>query len=119
MHFLIWLNLAENRITHAKTALTAALADAREPDAVLHLLRDDRPASDADLPHTGATLEWERLLSSAFVRDEDYGTRCSTLFRIDDGGGAVFYEWSWDRMGETSGTRRFEFAIEGGDAPSP
>ena len=106
------------KVQNAKTALTAALADAREPDAILHLLRDDRPASDADLPQTGATLEWERLLSSAFVRDEDYGTRCSTLFRVDDRRGAVFYEWSWDRTGEPSGTRRFEFAVEGNDAPS-
>jgi uncharacterized protein with NRDE domain len=80
-------------------------------------LRDDRRASDADLPQTGATLEWERLLSSAFVRAHDYGTRCSTLFRVDERCGAVFHEWSWDRMGETSGTLRFDFAIEGCDAP--
>jgi uncharacterized protein with NRDE domain len=106
------------KVQNAKTALTAALADARDADAILRLLRDDRRARDADLPQTGATLAWERLLSSAFVRDEDYGTRCSTLFRVDEHRGAVFYEWSWDRMGETSGTRRFEFAIEGCDAPS-
>jgi uncharacterized protein with NRDE domain len=106
------------KVRNAKSALTAALADPREPDAILQLLRDDRPAGDADLPQTGATLEWERLLSSAFVRNAEYGTRCSTLFRADDHGAAIFYEWSWDRSGETSGTRRFEFAIEGGGAPS-
>jgi uncharacterized protein with NRDE domain len=105
------------KVQNAKTALTAALADPHDADAILHLLRDDRRASDADLPQTGATLEWERLLSSAFVRAQDYGTRCSTLFRVDERCGAVFYEWSWDRMGETSGTRRFDFAIEGCDAP--
>jgi uncharacterized protein with NRDE domain len=106
------------KVRKAKTALTAALADPRDADAVLHLLRDDRRASDADLPRTGATLEWERLLSSAFVRAEDYGTRCSTLFRLDERCEAVFYEWSWDRMGEASGTRRFDFAVEGCDAPA-
>jgi uncharacterized protein with NRDE domain len=106
------------KVRAAKTALTAALADPRDADAILHLLRDDRPASDADLPQTGAALEWERLLSSAFVRAEDYGTRCSTLFRVDERGGAVFCEWSWDRMGETSATKRFEFCIEGSDAAS-
>jgi uncharacterized protein with NRDE domain len=104
------------KVQNAKTALTAALADPRDAAAVLHLLRDDRPASDGDLPRTGATLEWERLLSSAFVRAPDYGTRCSTLLRIDERGGAVFYEWSWDRMGEASGTRRFEFVIDDSDA---
>jgi uncharacterized protein with NRDE domain len=106
------------KVQNAKTALTAALADPSDADAILHLLRDDRRARDADLPQTGATLEWERLLSSAFVRAEDYGTRCSTLFRVDERGAAVFCEWSWDCMGETSGTRRFEFAVEGFDAPA-
>ena len=74
--------------------------------------------SDGDLPRTGLRLEWERLLSSAFVRAPDYGTRCSTLFRVDQSGAAVFYEWSWDRAGEASGTRCFEFAVQGSDAPS-
>jgi uncharacterized protein with NRDE domain len=106
------------KVQNAKTALTAALADPREAEAILHLLRDDRPASDSDLPRTGATLEWERLLSSAFVRAPDYGTRCSTLLRIGARGEAVFHEWSWDRTGEASGTRCFEFAIEGSHAPS-
>jgi uncharacterized protein with NRDE domain len=106
------------KVQNAKTALTAALADPRDANTILHLLRDDRPASDGDLPSTGATLEWERLLSSAFVRAPDYGTRCSTLLRIDARGGAVFHEWSWDRMGGASGTRCFEFAIEGCDALS-
>jgi uncharacterized protein with NRDE domain len=106
------------KVQNAKTALTAALADPRDTDAILHLLRDDRPASDGDLPGTGATLEWERLLSSAFVRAPDYGTRCSTLLRIGERGDAVFQEWSWDRRGEPSGTRCFEFAVEGCDAPA-
>jgi uncharacterized protein with NRDE domain len=105
-------------VRNAKTALTAALADPRDADAILYLLRDDRRASDADLPRTGATLEWERLLSSAFVRAEDYGTRCSTLFRLDERCDAVFCEWSWDRLGEASGTRRFDFVVEGCDAPA-
>jgi uncharacterized protein with NRDE domain len=104
------------KVENAKSALTAALADPRDTDAILHLLRDDRPANDGDLPRTGVTLEWERLLSSAFVRAADYGTRCSTLFRIDERSAAVFYEWSWDRRSEASGTKCFEFAIEGSDA---
>jgi uncharacterized protein with NRDE domain len=105
------------KVQNAKTALTAALAQPHDADAILHLLRDDRRASDAELPQTGTTLEWERLLSSAFVRDENYGTRCSTLLRIGERRDAVFCEWSWDRMGEMSGTRRFEFTLESCDAP--
>ncbi len=93
------LDTAWPKVQNAKTALTAALTDPCDTDAILHLLRDDRRASDTDLPHTGASLEWERLLSSAFVRADDYGTRCSTLFRLDTLGDATFDEWSWDRLG--------------------
>jgi len=106
------------KVQNAKSALTEALADPCDTDAILHLLRDDRLARDADLPQTGASLAWERLLSSAFVRAADYGTRCSTLLRVDERGAAVFYEWSWDPVGEPSGTRRLEFAIEGTNARS-
>src|SRR5271156_2628932 len=43
------------KVENAKTALTAALADPRDTDAILRLLLDDRPASDGALPRTGAT----------------------------------------------------------------
>lgn len=44
-------------------------------------LADRSVAADASLPQTGIPLDWERELSSAFIRtpDETYGTRCSTL----------------------------------------
>jgi uncharacterized protein with NRDE domain len=106
------------KVRNAKTALTAALADARNAEAILKLLRDDRRAGDDDLPRTGATLEWERLLSSAFVRGTDYGTRCSTLLRVDERRDALFCEWSWDRSGELSDKRCFEFSLASGHAPA-
>jgi len=44
-------------------------------------LADPTVAPDEHLPSTGVSLEWERLLSSAFIRSSNglYGTRCSTL----------------------------------------
>lgn len=44
-------------------------------------LANRQTATDAQLPHTGVPLDWERALSPAFIRSEDgaYGTRCSTL----------------------------------------
>ena len=49
--------------------------------ALFSALASRQPAPDEDLPHTGVPLEWERVLSPAFVRTPDgaYGTRCSTL----------------------------------------
>lgn len=44
-------------------------------------LADRSPAPDGELPSTGVSHEWEKLLSPAFIRapEHGYGTRCSTL----------------------------------------
>jgi uncharacterized protein with NRDE domain len=100
------------KVQNAKTRLEAALLGLTDTAPLLAILRDDRPASDAQLPRTGASLEWERLLSSAFVRAPDYGTRCSTIIRIERQGRAYFEEWSWDSVGADSGRISLQFALE-------
>jgi uncharacterized protein with NRDE domain len=92
--------------------LQAALDDMTGTAPLLGLLRDDRPAPDAQLPRTGVSLEWERLLSSAFVRAPDYGTRCSTIIRIETRGRAYFDEWSWNSVGADIGKISLQFALE-------
>jgi uncharacterized protein with NRDE domain len=99
------------KVQQAKARLQAALGDMTDPTAVLALLRDDQPALDERLPRTGVSLEWERLLSSAFVRGTDYGTRCSTVIRFDQRGMALFEEWSWDASGSQLGKTSFQFEI--------
>jgi uncharacterized protein with NRDE domain len=79
---------------------------------LLELLRDDQPAPDELLPRTGVSLEWERLMSSAFVRAPDYGTRCSTIIRIEAAGRAYFDEWSWNSVGADIGRISLQFALE-------
>jgi len=67
-----WLETAPTNLDGAPAAfepLWAALAD------------DARAAPEA-LPATGVSPEWEHLLSSAFIRHADYGTRCSTLVLV-------------------------------------
>jgi uncharacterized protein with NRDE domain len=100
------------KVQNAKTRLEAALRDLTDTAPLLELLRDDRPAADAQLPRTGASLEWERLLSSAFVRAPDYGTRCSTIIRVDARGRAYFDEWSWDSVGSDIGRISLQFELE-------
>ena len=99
------------KVERAKARLHALLDQTIDPSSVLELLRDDRPARDEDLPGTGMSLEWERLLSSAFIRGSDYGTRCSTVIRIDQGGKVYFDEWTWDASGSESGRASFQFEI--------
>ncbi len=68
------------KIERVKAAFRQALA--RPPHeharALTSLLQDRTRAGDEALPHTGVPLEWERALSSIFIRYGDYGTRAST-----------------------------------------
>lgn len=100
------------KVQNAKSRLSQALTDLRDPGAVLALLRDDTPAPDEQLPRTGLSVPWERMVSSAFVRAQDYGTRCSTLVRIDQSRRACFDEWTWDSAGAEIGVRSLQFDLE-------
>ncbi len=99
------------KVQWAKSRLQTALADLPDTASVLSLLRDDRPAPDDQLPRTGVSLEWERMLSSAFVRSADYGTRCSTVVCIDRHGEVSFDEWAWDPSGAESARTSLRFAL--------
>jgi uncharacterized protein with NRDE domain len=101
------------KLSNAKSRLASALTDLRDENAILHLLRDDQPAADEELPSTGVSLDWERLLSSAFIRADAYGTRCTTVFRIDRDGRAQFDEWTWDRLGAESERTSLRFDVHG------
>ncbi|HWW19585.1 MAG TPA: NRDE family protein [Steroidobacteraceae bacterium] len=97
------------KVVAAKAALGAALTRLPEQQPLLALLRDEQQADDARLPRTGVSLEWERLLSSAFIRASGYGTRCSTLVLQDRRGSVQFAEWSWDPSGAPAGQVSFAF----------
>ncbi|HEY0745652.1 MAG TPA: NRDE family protein [Steroidobacteraceae bacterium] len=100
------------KVRTAKSRLSAALSGLENTEAALTLLRDEAVAPDDELPRTGVSLEWERLLSSAFIRSPDYGTRCSTLVRIDRRRRAWFDEWTWDARGLPAGSASFQFELE-------
>lgn len=73
------------KVQALKMRLRAAMHEASSADELatqlFAALADRSAAADDALPHTGIPLEWERHLSSAFIRTPDhaYGTRCSTL----------------------------------------
>ena len=48
------------------------------------ILRNSDPFPDEYLPNTGVPLELERLLSSLFIKSEDYGTRSSTVLLMSN-----------------------------------
>jgi len=103
------------KVGAGKAALAAALADLPDETAFWRLLHDPTIHADAALPVTGVSLEWERLLSAAFVRGQDYGTRCSTVVKVGaDGNGqqcASFDEQTWLPGGEQGERRRFRLFL--------
>lgn len=52
-------------------------------EALFSMLQDRETAADEELPSTGLTLEWERLLSPIFIESPHYGTRCSTVLEVN------------------------------------
>jgi uncharacterized protein with NRDE domain len=99
------------KVQNAKGRLKAALLGSSAAAPLLAMLRDEQPAPDAELPKTGVSLEWERLLSSAFVRAPDFGTRCSTIIRVAHQGRAYFDEWSWNSVGADIGRISLQFEL--------
>jgi uncharacterized protein with NRDE domain len=93
------------KVGAGKTALARALDGLPGDEALFALLRDDAIHADAALPRTGVGLDWERLLSAAFVKSPDYGTRSSTVLSIGRGGWARFDEQTW-LPGARPGERR-------------
>lgn len=84
------------KVARGKSALAAALGTLPARERLFALLRDDATAREDELPRTGVSLEWERLLSAAFVRSAAYGTRSSTVLLRDRAGRLEFEERSFD-----------------------
>jgi uncharacterized protein with NRDE domain len=95
----------------AKSRLSDALAALPDEAPLLDLLGDDRPHPEKSLPRTGVSLEWERLLSSAFVRAPGYGTRSSTLVMIDAAGTGLVDEQTWLEGGRRGDRVRYRFTV--------
>lgn len=74
------------KVRRLKQAFTEELSKQDEPNSdarLLALLQDRQLAEDHALPDTGVGLEIERMLSSIYIASEGYGTRTSTLLRLN------------------------------------
>jgi uncharacterized protein with NRDE domain len=83
-----------------------------EPDGILAILGDRSGVADEDLPDTGVPVEWERLLAPAFIVDERYGTRASTVVLMRADGSAEVVERRFDEAGDRIGECSFEIAAD-------
>ena len=62
---------------------------------VIDILTSRENVPDEALPNTGVDPAWERLLAPAFITSPTYGTRSSSVLRIDRKGEVVFHEQAW------------------------
>ena len=99
------------KVLKGKEELGGLLTRRFDPEAYLAMLGDSEPAHDRHLPDTGVGIERERQLSSIRILDGYYGTRCSSLFRLDRDGTAEFWERSYASDGATSGTVHYRFTV--------
>lgn len=96
------------KVERGKARLRSVLSGTLSVNRLLEILADREQAPDEELPETGVDLEIERMLSSAFIQGERYGTRSSTVLLMDRSGTITFVERSFDR-GRPEETRRFSF----------
>lgn len=78
-------------------------------EALFYMLADRRLPSDGRLPDTGIGLEWERVLSSIFIKSPEYGTRSSTLLLIAKNRRVKFVEKAYNGEKLPWLTSRFSF----------
>lgn len=86
------------KLLRARGALQRRI-DAPDSEQLLQLLSDPELAEDAQLPDTGVPYEWEKKLSSIFIRSKDYGTRASTVLIRRADGSADITERSFGPVG--------------------
>ena len=103
------------KVTEGKAELERLLAepDVRVPDLLALLaVADSRivEAPGADIGNDPGRMQWR---SSRFILGRDYGTRTSTVVRLDADGAGVFVERSFDSRGTAVGDVAFELGIDG------
>lgn len=76
----------QHRMSAFAQLLAMDTGEFKKPDHYIHMMEDTTQAPDDSLPKTGVSQEWERILSSAFIKTENYGTRSISLIRIDHDG---------------------------------
>ena len=78
-------------------------------EALFDILADPTQAGvDDALPATGLSHEWEQLLSSPFISNQDYGTRCSTVLLQGNAGTVSLIERRFGPRGVLLGDTRFD-----------
>ncbi|WNC73023.1 NRDE family protein [Thalassotalea psychrophila] len=74
------------------------------------IMQDPTQAPDELLPTTGVGLEWERKLSSIFIKSNEYGTRSTAVILKHQSGSIDFYEQSYTNNADIFNIKQFALA---------
>ena len=107
------LNASEPKVKGGVTEFERVLGTEFVADDLFTLLADDEPAADAGPSGASPPSMVERARSARFIRSGVYGTRSSTVLRIDATGATDFEERSFDARAAETG--RVAFTSPGGD----
>lgn len=113
-----WLNSPWPKIDAGRTALEAAIMALPNTQGLWDMLVDPTIHADETLPQTGIGLEWERMLSAAFIRvplnSPSYGTRSSTVMLVGADGTTTYDEITWAvnaSPGQAAARQRYCFKV--------
>jgi uncharacterized protein with NRDE domain len=104
------LNTPWPKIRQGRERLNTLLQSTFDADDLFILLNDHSIAPDTQLPDTGISLEWERMLSATFIESPMYGTRVSSVMLVDDKDHVYFEERAYVPAGSPI-TYRFPLRI--------
>ena len=80
-------------------------------EALFASLLNEEIAPDKELPDTGISLEFERVLAPIFIAGESYGTRCSTIILVSYSGELTFIERRFGPHKSFLGESSFKFEL--------
>ena len=81
-------------------------------DDIFALLSDTSLSPDDQLPDTGLDEEREKIISSIFIKTQEYGTRCSTVITVDKNNFVNFIERTFNNASESFSEAVFKYQIE-------
>lgn len=94
------LNTPWPKVTRGTNLLKECLSSLPLSKAkLLSCITSQQQADDQELPNTGVSTDVEKFLSSQFILNEEYGTRCTTLITIDNNDMLTFEEMTFNAKG--------------------
>jgi uncharacterized protein with NRDE domain len=105
------------KIKKGKARFAALLDGPFDAEAAFGILDDTERAPGGELPSTGVSPELEERLSAVrILAAGGYGTRCSTVLCLGEGGRIEFHERSYREDGSESGKVGYRLTVEPGKA---